>query len=279
VRECAVAVFVSQRRDCDSPYRGQGQTFEIHAYERAERSERPKVEFADVIARDVFHDHAAGVRMRPVGQNRLGADDEVAGAAIGRTARTAPSRGERTAHRRRRGTRRVERHELALFGKTRGKRRKRDPCFDRNRQIARFVVEHARESGKRDGKVVPRGRIADRLQRRAAEDDDTETRVVGTLLQRNECMRIVRSDRDRRRAAAESEFIDALTIDCQIVETQWRRIDHAALGGWVTSPHTAPLGKILSGLKMRVGSNTSRTRPIVARSSVEKTIESVSRFS
>ena len=41
---------------------------------------------------------------------------------------------------------------------------------------------------------------------------------------------------------------------------------HATAGTARTSPHTAPVGKILSGLKSWCGSKTSRTRPIAARS-------------
>ena len=277
--ERTFAILVAERSDRDASHRRQRQTFEVHPHERAERSKRPDIEFANVVSGHVLYDHSAGVCVRTIGEDRLCPDDEIAAAAVRRPTRAAPARGKRAADGGRCCTRCIQRHELPRLGERRAERCDRHSRFDGDREIARLVSQYAVEPCERNRDVVARGCIAERLHRRAAEDDDTQTRIVGPPLNGGKCGGIVRCDGERWRASAESEFIDALQVECQIVETQGRRLDHAALGGCATSPQPAPLGKILSGLNRRAGSKTSRTRPIVAKSSVEKTIESVSRFS
>src|SRR5579872_317797 len=100
--------------------------------------------------------------------------------------------------------------------------------------------------------------VADPLQRSAADRNDTVPVRIGSL----EC-------------GGERGFVGRL-------DDGSRRSSVDLVGFYArarTSPHTAPLGKILSGLKRCAGSRTSRTRAITARSSVENRSASESRFS
>ncbi len=275
---------LGQRRDRAALHLRERKRLEVDTSQRRERAERSDVQFAHIVARHVLDDHAAGFRDRSVGQDDGRADDEIARSPVRAAARSRPAGGKRPADGAGRGPRRVDRQKLTLRVQRARQLCQRRSGEDPRREIARFVVDDAAQSLQAHGDVVARRRCGHRLQRVTAEQDEGFAAFVAACQQPGERFDVLRAPSALRRGAPERELRDR---ERARLARPGRGHTHASSVAPVacapraarTSPQTAPLGKILSGLNRSCGSNEPRTRPIVARSSVLNTRPSVARFS
>ena len=155
-------------------------------------------------------------------------------------ARAKPAGRQRAAQRCVARLRRVEGHELSLSSEQPRDVLNRHAGANGNDQIGALVRRDPGEAGRHQLDVDAFGRIAHAGERSSARN---EYFLAGTIASRYDLAHRLRIHRNHAIG---------------------RRVH-----GGVTSGQRMPLGKIFSGLSIRAGSKTSRTRAIVARSAVE----------
>ena len=121
---------------------------QAHPRDQAEPPARAAEELPEVVARDVLDDLAARVRDRAVGEHHGHPEHEVAHGSEAVAAR--PREVGRDAGPDRRVAGRVEREPLAVLAEARVQRREADPRLDDAGEVARLVLEHGVEPGRRE---------------------------------------------------------------------------------------------------------------------------------
>ena len=208
-----------------------------------ERPERPAQQPRQVVARDVLHDPAAGLRARAVGEHEARADHEVAGRAVAVAQRPGGVGRDDAAERGVAAVRRIEHQPLAVsplgaqggveIGQPHARLRDAD-------EVAGLERDHAVELAQRE-ELALRGAAPAELGAAAARDQRLAGGIglpheLGDLLLRGRSQHQNRSPRP------------AASTGC----TRWNP---------GTSPHSRGVGSSLPGLEGAPGSN-ARAQPV-----------------